>query len=284
MSTTNASDTRSAVRSSVKNAPRSARSPPTAGSAAAAHHIDRTPTTSPKAPNVRDMRPFSPRVDSARPSVLAIFSASHDAGTGVAERLAMYGSSVALVRNMEIPHHLPVGRSRPLRSIRSSGRSMNTNASAKLKTPRVTGCTAGAAPRRSTPAWLSRGSTKKKSVLSAMTPLSVSGATAHMGSPGNPPHPGGDNSNTNQYRAPSAASPAACTGFPLLPSDLETASSVCDSPLPPAASRSSFCLRSCCLTSGATARMMEKDTSPSLKGGSTTSRAYTSLPLAGLMR
>mmetsp|Transcript_27564 Transcript_27564/g.67793 ORF Transcript_27564/g.67793 Transcript_27564/m.67793 type:complete len:243 (-) Transcript_27564:915-1643(-) len=207
MSTTNASDTRSDFSSSPRNTPRCAMSPPTSGSAASAHATDTSPTARPENPNALDSSPFSPRATSARPwpsppsdppDPNAFFSASHVAGTGVAVRSAMYGSSSALVRNMATDHSLTVGRSRPLRSISSGGSSMNTNASAKLNTPRVTGCTAGAGPRRSMPALLSSGSTKKKSVLWSMTPLSVSGATAHAGSPGSPCHPGGDSSSTNQ--------------------------------------------------------------------------------------
>jgi hypothetical protein len=110
----------------------------------------------------------------------------------------------AFVRNMATDHALTVGKSRPFRVISISGRSMKMNASAKLKTPKVTGCTAGAGPRSSIPNLLSTGRTKKKSVDSAMTSLRVSVATAHAGSPGRPCHPGGESRSTNQYTAPSA--------------------------------------------------------------------------------
>jgi hypothetical protein len=154
-------------------------------------------------------------------------------------------------------------------------------ASAKLNTPSVTGCTAGAAPSRSIPAPLSRGSTKKKSVDSATTSASVSGATAHAGSPGRPCHPGGLSSSTNQYAAPSAYRPAAVTASPetrmssssseVRVADFFGASTNVSSPT--SFSLFSRCALSCFLTSGATARMMEKETSPSFAGGSTTSRA-----------
>ena len=85
---------------------------------------------------------------------------------------------------------------------------MNTNASAKLKTPRVTGCTSGAAPRRSIPNLFSSGSTKKKSVDSAITSLSVSGATAHAGAPRETLPPGGREEEDEPVRRAERGEPA----------------------------------------------------------------------------
>eukprot|EP00982_Pelagococcus_subviridis_P012269 31157-Pelagococcus_subviridis.AAC.25 len=294
MSTTNANDTRSDVMSSPRNAALCARSPPTSGSAHSAHHTDKTPTSSPLAPNALDNNPFSAFVTSTGPSVVVNFVRSHAAGAGVANRCAMNGSINAFVRNIAPPHTFVVSMSRPFRSIRSGGRSMKINASAKLNTPRVTGCTCGAAPRRSTPNLFSSGKTKKKSVDSAMTSFNVSGATAHAGSPGRPCHPGGDRRRTNQYAAPIAARVAATGMFASVVVAAAAAASAAAlsaaavaavaSPPPPPAALFSFSFFSCSFTSGATSRMIENDTSPSFSGDSTTSRAYASLPVVSEIR
>mmetsp|Transcript_3306 Transcript_3306/g.13432 ORF Transcript_3306/g.13432 Transcript_3306/m.13432 type:complete len:217 (-) Transcript_3306:828-1478(-) len=205
MSTTNARLTRSSVTSRRRYSARAARSPPAAGSSNSAQYTDRTPTPRPTTPNALDRSPFSPRATSAIPAAVPSALASrHAAGAGAAARAPKYGSINALVRNIATDHALTVGRSRPLRVISISGSSMKMNASAKLNTPRVTGCTAGAGPRTSIPNLSSAGRTKKKSVDSATTSASVVGATAHAGSPGRPCHPGGERRSTNQYAAPSA--------------------------------------------------------------------------------
>mmetsp|Transcript_8075 Transcript_8075/g.20837 ORF Transcript_8075/g.20837 Transcript_8075/m.20837 type:complete len:210 (-) Transcript_8075:565-1194(-) len=208
-----------------------------------------------------------PKARSAAGDSGALLPSSDDAVPSSDLATAKYGRRMAFVKNIAA---LQTGKTfvdvpRFFAWRRRRGRRRSAYASHALKKPRLTGCTSGACMKLM-PRLFSKGSTKKKSVDSATTSLSVSGATAHMGSPGSRAalgiiENGGESRRMYQYAAP--AKPKATAAGVMVRSIFFLSLSV------DGASAAPICLR----TSGRTALMIANAVDPSFVGFSTMSRA-----------